>query len=153
MSRTRVGFSCPKDVRFHCTRCALCCGDTKDRTRRILLSEKDAQTISNATSKPVESFATEVRGHSPYVYEMRKTGKDGKCVHLQDTDCGIYDLRPLVCRFYPFELTTMKSGKHEFLCTWECPGIGKGKRLERNYFQELFIRACEQPWTEETDGT
>jgi Fe-S-cluster containining protein len=150
-SRIETDFSCPKDLHFYCTRCALCCGDTKQRTRHILLSEKDAQAISDATSRPVQSFAAKVVGHDPYLYEMRKTGNDRKCIFLQETVCSIYDLRPLICRFYPFSLTT-KNGKYKFRCTWECPGIGKGKRMERSFFQELFIRACEQPWTK-TDGS
>ena len=113
----------------------------------------DAQAISSATSKPVESFATELSGHEPYVYEMRKTVEDGKCLYLKGRDCSIYNLRPLVCRFYPFELTTAKDGKHRFFCTGECPGIGKGKNLERNYFQELLVRARDQLGTKKTNGT
>ena len=75
---------------------------------------------------------------------MRKTNVEGKCIFLEGTDCSIYDQRPLVCRFYPFELKTMKGGKHVFAYTVECPGIGIGKRLERDYFENLFKRACIQ---------
>ena len=143
MLRTRAGFGHPKGTHFQCTRCALCCGDTKNRTRRILLLRIDAQTISTATSKPVDSFAKEVKGHEPYIYEMKKR-EDGKCVHLKGTDCKVYELRPLVCRFYPFELITMRDGKQRFFYTEECPGIGKGKKLGRNHFEKLFKRASEQ---------
>lgn len=72
---------------------------------------------------------------------MRKTSGEGKCIFLEGTDCSIYDQRPLVCRFYPFELKTMNDGKHVFAYTAECLGIGKGKRLERDYFENLFKRA------------
>lgn len=144
MSQTRAGFSYPKGVFFQCTRCALCCGNTRNRTRHILLLRKDAQTISSATRKPIKSFATGVRNSEPYVYEMRKTLENGKCLYVKGTDCSIYELRPLVCRFYPFELRTTNDGKHRFLCTGECPAVGKGRKLEKNYFQDLFIRAREQ---------
>jgi Fe-S-cluster containining protein len=109
----------------------------------VLLRE-DARTISEAVLKPVKAFAIETRDHGPYVYEMRKTRGEGKCIFLEGTDCSIYAGRPLVCRFYPFELVTMKDGKPRFFCTGECPGIGKGKRLEREYFENLFKRAYDQ---------
>lgn len=94
--------------------------------------------------KPVEAFATETMGHGLYVYEMRKTRGRGRCLFLEGTDCSIYAVRPLVCRFYPFELVTQKDGKPSFFCTGECPGVGRGKRLEREYFETQFNRARDQ---------
>jgi Fe-S-cluster containining protein len=75
---------------------------------------------------------------------MKKTIREGKCIFLEGAGCSIYAIRPLVCRFYPFELTTVKNGKICFLYTGECPGIGRGKRLEREYFKNLFNLACEK---------
>jgi Fe-S-cluster containining protein len=118
----------------------------------VLLLREDAQTISEAVLKPVEAFATETGGCEPYVYEMRKTGGEGKCVFLEGTDCRVYALRPLVCRFYPFELVTLKDGRLGFFCTNECPGIGKGRRLEREYFENLFRRACDQLGIKKMEG-
>jgi Fe-S-cluster containining protein len=104
----------------------------------------EAQAISEAVLKPVETFAVEIEGQEPYVYEMRKTGEEGKCFFLEGRNCSVYELRPLVCVFYPFELRGMKDGKHGFFCTQECPGIGEGKKLEKDYFEGLFRRACRQ---------
>jgi Fe-S-cluster containining protein len=101
----------------------------------------DAQTISRLISKPVGTFAREVEGHAPYTYEMRKTGKEPKCFFLEAASCSVYEKRPLVCRFYPFELRTMKDGKPRFFFTEECPALGKGKTLQRDYFEKLFNRA------------
>jgi Fe-S-cluster containining protein len=140
-------------MRFQCTRCALCCGDTENRSRHILLLREDAETISRASSKPVEIFATESRNSEPYVYEMRKTGGEGKCFFLEGRNCSVYGLRPLICRFYPFELVRMKDGKHRFFSTQECPGIGKGNRLERGDFENLFKRACAQLERKKTGKT
>jgi Fe-S-cluster containining protein len=144
VSQTRIGFGYPKRVCFRCTRCALCCGDTKSRTRRILLLMEDARKISGGVLKPVEAFAILTRSSEPYVYEMRKTRGEGKCLFLEGADCSIYAVRPLVCRFYPFELATLKNGKPCFSGTKECPGIGRGKRLERKYFESLLKRAHNQ---------
>lgn len=104
----------------------------------------EAQAISKAVLKPVETFAVEIEGQEPYVYEMRKTGDEGKCFFLEGKNCSVYELRPLVCVFYPFMLRGMEGDKHGFFCTQECPGIGEGKKLEKNYFEDLFRRACQR---------
>jgi Fe-S-cluster containining protein len=67
---------------------------------------------------------------------MKKT-EEGKCVFLENNCCTIYTARPLICRFYPFELTA-HDGKHTFLYTTECPGINKGFMLSKNYFRKLL---------------
>jgi Fe-S-cluster containining protein len=87
--------------------------------------------------KPINEIAIRVAGHEPYVFEMKKT-KQGKCIFLEGDECRIYVLRPLVCRFYPFELKTPEGGVHEFGYTEECKGIGVGKRVGKAFFEELF---------------
>lgn len=145
-----MSFDYPKNVRFQCKRCALCCGDTKKRDRHILLLKKETERISEATCKPVEEFAVHVEGRGPYVYEMEKTEEEGKCLFLKENLCTIYASRPLICRFYPFQLRTMKDGRHRFSHTTECPGIGKGKRVGKSYMERLFQQACEQLMGEAT---
>lgn len=136
-----VSFSYPKDVRFECTRCALCCGDTETRVRHILLLEHEAETISRITSKPIDEFARKTTGRRPYAYEMKKTAAKEKCLFLNDKTCIIYPSRPLICRFYPFQLSTATARQSTFSKTKECPGIGKGVQLRRSYFKVLFEEA------------
>jgi Fe-S-cluster containining protein len=120
-------------------RCALCCGNTETRIRHILLLKREAELVSEATSRSIEEFATEVESREPYIYEMRKTCKEGKCIFLEDNQCKIYSLRPLICRFYPFELKVTNNRRHEFRHTDECPGIGKGKQpLKKEFFKNLL---------------
>jgi Fe-S-cluster containining protein len=118
----------------------MCCGDTKTRARRILMLREEAQRISTIASETLESFALRIEGSAPYIYEMRKTA-DGKCPFLKGDVCAIYALRPLVCQYYPFELRMGESGGYVFSFTDECPGIGKGKRVGRDYFERLFQEA------------
>jgi Fe-S-cluster containining protein len=127
----------PKNIRFRCSRCTQCCGDTETRIRHVLFLEKEAEKISKVTSKPGETFACRIVGHEPYSYEMKKR-KDGKCVFLKHKVCTIYASRPLICHYYPFEL---KTGGNEILLfspTNECPGIGVGEVLKESYFDILF---------------
>ena len=136
MSRTSANFAFPKNVRFQCTRCALCCGDTEAKARQILLLKKEAERISEATSRPVKDFACRTQGHEPYVYEMRKS-TSGKCLFLSKDMCTVYASRPLVCRFYPFDLRSLQSGRLVFSLTKECPGVGTGRLLGKVCFEEL----------------
>lgn len=133
-----LNFDYPRNIRFRCLKCALCCGDTTKRVRHVLLSKIEAERIAEAIGKPTQEFATKIEGRAPYTYEMRKTMREGKCIFLNDKRCTIYPLRPLICRFYPFQLKITANGKHEFLRTRECQGVGKGKRLTKNYFENLL---------------
>lgn len=143
MSGTHTNFAYSKNVRFQCTRCALCCGDTEAKARHILLLKKEAERISETTSRPVEDFACRTEGYEPYVYEMRKS-ISGKCLFLEKDTCAVYASRPLVCRYYPFELRSLRSGRLVFSSTKECPGMSRGKLLGKVYFEELFRLARNQ---------
>jgi Fe-S-cluster containining protein len=141
---SKVDFTYPSNVGFDCNRCGLCCGDTKEKTRHILLLESEANSISTETSLPKQEFTEQITDRKPYCYEMKKP-KDGKCFFLKDNQCSIYPLRPLICRFYPFELKFSEDKRtHVFDFTVECPGINKGKTMTRADFEELFLLAKEK---------
>ncbi len=141
---SKVGFTYPANVNFDCNRCGLCCGDTKEKTRHILLLESEANSISAETSLSKQEFATQITDKTPYCYEMKKP-KGGTCFFLKDNQCSIYSLRPLICRFYPFELKFSEDkGTHVFDFTVECPGISKGEPMTRADFEVLFLLAQER---------
>ncbi len=76
---------------------------------------------------PKQVFTIQIVDKTPYCYEMKKNS-EGKCLFLKDNQCSIYALRPLICRFYPFELKfDPEKDQHVFDFTLECPGISKGK--------------------------
>lgn len=134
-------FEYPKGFRFRCDRCAICCGDTENKVRTILLLKIEAERISQKTKMSVEDFAERIESFEPYVYVMRKAA-NGKCMFLQDSRCAIYRTRPLICRFYPFELGNIK-GNYVFAYTEECPCIRKGRELKKTYFEKLFTKSKE----------
>lgn len=137
-----MSFEYPKHVCFACVRCALCCGDTEDRIRSILLLKIETDFISKRTLKGIDKFAEKIEGFEPYTYRMRKT-EDGKCVFLRDNSCSIYQIRPLICRFYPFQLKNLRNNRYTFTHTNECQGIGKGHELKREFFERLFGKFVE----------
>jgi Fe-S-cluster containining protein len=137
-------FTYPADTRFECTKCGICCGNTQNKTRHILLLAQEIKEITKETALDAANFCFEIEGASSYVFEMRKQ-QDGKCVFLKNNQCIIYDQRPLICRFYPFELKFSENdGYYLFNVTFECPGVGLGKRLEDADFRRLFLLAEER---------
>jgi Fe-S-cluster containining protein len=137
-----LGFEYPRSVNFKCEKCALCCGDTEVRIRKILLMKLEAERISNKTGKPIAEFANTALGLEPYVYEIKK-GTNRKCVFLKNNACSIYKIRPLICTFYPFELRPGRGNTHIFSYTDECPYIGRGPKLKKGYFERLFAKSKE----------
>ncbi|MCW4015507.1 MAG: YkgJ family cysteine cluster protein [Candidatus Bathyarchaeota archaeon] len=133
-------FEYPKDVGFVCNGCAQCCGDTEDTVRCILLLKTDAERISNKTLLDINEFAEQVSGCEPYIYKMKKP-EDGKCFFLENNRCTIYEIRPLICRFYPFKLDNLGNNRYIFSYTNKCEGIGKGPHHKKVFFENLFNEA------------
>jgi Fe-S-cluster containining protein len=139
-----LDFTYPNNLVFECNRCGLCCGDTKQKTRHILLLESEANAISAQTALPKVDYATRIPDKAPYCYEIKKDN-EGKCFFLKNNLCAIYALRPLICRFYPFELKfDQDKNTYVFSFTLECPEVGKGKIVTIRDFEELFLLAQER---------
>lgn len=131
-----LSFQYPMNIRFKCIKCGICCGNTEKKTRHILLLQKEANKIADAIKQPIDSFAIEIVGKSPYCYEMKKT-KEGKCIFLKRNRCILYSKRPLICKYYPFGLETHEDQQKIFY-TNECSGIGKGKIIRQSDFHRLI---------------
>ncbi|MCK4384814.1 MAG: YkgJ family cysteine cluster protein [candidate division Zixibacteria bacterium] len=128
----------PKKVRFECQRCAQCCGDSSHRGRNIMLLESEVRQISNTTGLRPLSFASRSLSIQPYRYRMKK--RNGKCVFLDGKACRIYNIRPLICRVYPFSIKRGDNG-YKFEVSEECPGIGIGKTLVPGEFERMLEEA------------
>ena len=137
-----VEFEYPKNINFECSRCGKCCGDTEEKIRHILLLKSDIDRISKETLLNYTEFAEKSTGTEPYIYELKKT-KSGSCFFLKNNLCTIYEIRPLICRFYPFPLENLGNNKYTFSFTKKCPGIGKGSLLKKLFFQKLFNQMLE----------
>ena len=136
-----MDFTYPNNIVFKCNKCGLCCGDTEEKKRHVLLLEQEANVISAETCLPKEAFTTQIADKDSYSYQMKKN-KKGKCFFLKKNQCRIYESRPIICRFYPFELKfdSLKN-QYAFNFTFECPGITKGKLVTKKGFKELFSLA------------
>jgi Fe-S-cluster containining protein len=131
----------PDDVSWECQRCGLCCQDAAGHARRIRLLSVEVSEISRRTDIPAEELATR-SSDDPYRYEMRKDS--GKCRFLEGNVCQIYSNRPLVCRYYPFEMKSEGGSVRITLARGGCGGSNKGKRLYKSFFKNLAKVAIER---------
>jgi Fe-S-cluster containining protein len=100
--------------------------------------ESEAQEIQEKTGIKHEEFCFEIAGKQPYVFEMKKP-LEGKCFFLKPEGCSIYGFRPMICRFYPFDLKFDEDQqKYVFTATAECPALNQGKLLTQLDFKQLF---------------
>lgn len=129
-------FKYPEHLRFRCEKCGLCCGNTRYKSRNILLLEHEIVRISERTSKAAEEFSEKVINESHFTHRMKKS--NGSCMFLKQNLCSIYDTRPIICRFYPFSLKSIEGNTFVFSSTDECPGVGNGPLLREAYFKRLF---------------
>jgi len=132
-------FKYPHGIRFECQRCATCCGDTEKRARRILLTNLDVKGIIEATGFQPQAFTYPQKGEPPFILELVKI--DGKCIFLEGNACRVYRHRPLICRCFPFWIEQDPSKRFRFEASLDCPGVGKGKRLDRTFFSKLLKTA------------
>ena len=139
-----MSFEYPRNIIFSCNDCGICCGDTEKKIRRILLLSNDVNRIANFTKNNIKNFADEKPESFPYVFEMKKNMKTGKCIFHLGNKCSIYNIRPLICRFYPFELKRDEKGKYLFQSTQECPCVGEKttnnsrNNVAKEFFDSLF---------------
>jgi len=104
---TKMSFH-QKHLRFRCQRCAtFCCklGGPK-------LTQRDIERIRQA-GHPVEDFLQPLSNNKfkglPIMCGNLKNREDGSCIFLKFDEekriyeCSIYNIRPALCRLYPFD--------------------------------------------------
>jgi Fe-S-cluster containining protein len=97
----------------------------------------EAQEIQKQTELDIATFCFEIHDKQPYMFAM-KLSYD-KCFFLKPDGCSIYNFRPMICRFYPFELKFDETQQtYTFTATPECPALNQGKRLTQTDFKLLF---------------
>lgn len=66
--------------------------------------------------------------------------RNGRCVFLDGKSCRIYEIRPLICRFYPFSVKR-KNGAYVFEVAKDCAGIGLGEPVAKTHFERMVEKA------------
>lgn len=101
-----------------CTNCvnnkANCCSNPNVDSPMILPSEIEA--ISKATKIDKNLFATKIEFSKMYnddslkdLYQMKRK-KNDNCYFYKNNKCSIYDIRPIDCRIFPYDVKLEKDG-------------------------------------------
>jgi Fe-S-cluster containining protein len=100
----------------------------------------EANEISQVSGLKITDFS-EPSASGTYTLRMKKKAR--RCIFLDGAQCRIYDRRPIVCQFYPLWLR-QDNATYIFGITNECPGVGKGRRIERSHYLSLLGLAQER---------
>ena len=134
-------------LKFRCTECGNCCTGP---TGFVWISEEEIGRLATHLGRSIEDVRkryTRKIGNRLSLRE-RKT-LDGKydCVFLIDLPdapngerrrgCGIYPVRPLQCRTWPFWDGVIETRRSWEAATRVCPGMDRGKRYSRRRIEEL----------------
>ncbi len=123
-----------EDIGFSCLMCGKCCrrefGDN-----RVLLIPQEIQVISDHTILEAHEIATPATSDGSDSDLIDTDGKihtfgwmlarksNGDCNFIEDAEtsnkCKIHEVRPMLCRTYPFYMQDME------LHTSECEGLGR----------------------------
>lgn len=104
-----------------CSNCvgkdATCCCDPQVDSPMLLPNE--AETISKKMQIPKEDFCNKVdlaKINNDYslkdLYQMKRIKKDNSCYFYRNNQCTIYDIRPIDCRIFPYDIKLEKDGNY-----------------------------------------
>jgi Fe-S-cluster containining protein len=131
-----------KQFRFKCERCAaLCC-----KLGGPELLEHDAKKIE-ATGYKRKDFLEQTKKTGFNLIRAigaLKTREDGSCIFLTQNsnkshiNCSIYEVRPVLCRIYPFMIESLDQKKMAIKFIPCCKGLNnpEGKILDEKFFSE-----------------
>ena len=135
-------------VYFGCNQCGDCC-----REMRIPLSHEDLLRIAaTRPQEPLEDWLYVYPVEDTHPDGVRLNGqmgllllrqRDGACVFLRDNACGIYGVRPRVCRIWPLEKPPRGerplrvAPQHELLVKLACDRTPMDAAEQREVLQEI----------------
>lgn len=141
----------PKDwVNFHCRLCGNCCRNLEGqlmpelldvyRLARHLRERGEVEHIEEVYNRYTH---VEMLEECYPIFVMNTAGTDSACVFLKDGRCGVYEVRPRVCRLYPFNAFPGQHGKaFEFYQSMDqhAAHYAEGKVLVKDWMYQNFQR-------------
>lgn len=151
-----------RSTKYECQKCGYCCRNVGF----IYLVNEDIKRISRHTGrKPAQfvsiRFFTHPTGEmfNAIVLDQFKYQDDDSlsCLFLNGDKCSIHDMRPEVCKFYPFTVvphyqykdefpehenpTIIRDGNAKFVVLYDrrCKGIGKGEPVDIHPIKKQMI--------------
>jgi uncharacterized protein len=126
-----------------------------ERSNLIYLTEEDIDKIGRKAGRLPGDFVDTLYPYDGSSVKLMDNGRsivldlpvlkskpDTTCVFYQGpSGCAIYSVRPKACRLFPFRADEETTGQGDVLLKImynpTCPGIGRGKTVDRNLLKRL----------------
>jgi len=155
-----------KILKFECKKCGLCC---REKNFIITLTHLDVLRIYyqlklssiNELLEVVAFFEVDINNkellkriiYPPillngkyYILGLNKN-KDNSCVYLKDNKCKIYNVRPNICKIFPFTFN-IESNKLKIqinlIAKEKCQGLNKGQLVDLKYLKRLWKQIMDE---------
>lgn len=128
---------------------ATCCSNPAVDSPMILPNE--ALEIAKVTNMEVSNFAKQVDFASMYndkalksLYQMKRQDNSNACYFYKECKCSIYDIRPIDCRIFPYDIKLEKDGNYYLVYyltdNCEIKNIDLNNLKMVSYNTRLFLR-------------
>ena len=122
-------------INFECQGSSNCCV-SRNNYGFVYLSKKDIIKIAKFTELKIEDFIKLYCDETDGFIHFKENNNNNNCIFLQNKKCSIYKARPTQCRTWPFWSENMKAKTWNLEISNFCPGIGKGKLINRNTIEK-----------------
>ena len=126
-----------KGIRFECQGSANCCV-SRGSHGYVFLCKKDLSRLAKYFNISLKKFKINYCETSDGFIHLKEIRKNGECIFLKNTKCKVYKNRPTQCRTWPFWPENMNSKIWNNEVVNFCPGIGKGKLINRKKIENIL---------------
>tara|TARA_Y100000768_G_C23673914_1_gene539028 strand:- start:210 stop:677 length:468 start_codon:yes stop_codon:yes gene_type:complete len=125
-------------IRFECQGSGNCCV-SRNSYGYVYLSEDDLKRFSKYFKISLKNFKDKYcHTTDGYIHLVEKPEFEGNCIFLKEKKCSVYESRPSQCRTWPFWNENMNTKVWNKDISINCPGIGKGKLLNKKEIEKLL---------------
>lgn len=129
-------------LKFTCTQCGNCCGGAPGY---VWVTSAEISAIAEHVGMPVTEFEKKHTRDGGRGLRSLRERKNKDCEFLRtDPDgkkrCGIYPVRPLQCRTWPFWQSNVQHESDWVLAARSCPGMNRGEHHPLPVIQAALLR-------------
>jgi len=129
---------------FACTQCGNCCSGAPGY---VYVTRDEIAKIAAFLGRRDESLGPEYLRRVGRRYSLTEDKRSGDCCFLRHADgkriCGIYPVRPLQCRTWPFWDVNLESPDDWNEAARDCPGMNRGQRYD---LVQIEVRLNARRW-------
>jgi len=128
-------------LRFECTQCGNCCTGAPGY---VWVTREEIGRIAKYLGRDDEWLPREILRRVGFKYSLTEK-ENGDCVFLKSLGngqrgCGIYPVRPLQCRTWPFWSSNLRTPGDWAEASEKCPGMNNGKSCDFVAIEELRLK-------------